>query len=308
MHWNAHFLKRTMMFDLKSYLADQAGLVNEALEKILEEKMRGLTIADAMRYSLMAGGKRIRPVLCMAAAEAVGRDSKTVLDAACALEMIHTYSLIHDDLPAMDDDDLRRGRPTCHVAFDEATAILAGDALLTLAFQILGGAGLKDMKRAREWLEIIAAIADASGCRGMIEGQKRDIVAEGEPLRLADLKKLHHLKTGRLIQASVHAGATLSGADPERMERLHVYAENIGLAFQVADDILNVEGDPARMGKAVGTDDSRQKSTYPSLLGMEKSKEFARELVKNALRSLDIFDNKSEPLRVIATYIIERRR
>ncbi len=296
------------MFDLKSYLAGQAVLVNEALEKILAETTHGLTIADAMRYPLMAGGKRIRPVLCMAAAEAVGHDSESVLDAACALEVIHTYSLIHDDLPAMDDDDLRRGRPTCHIAFDEATAILAGDALLTLAFQILGAAGLKNMERAKEWLEITAAIADASGCRGMIEGQKRDITAEGASLRLSDLQELHHLKTGRLIEASVWTGAALSGADPEQIERLRVYAENIGLAFQVADDILNVEGNPAQMGKAVGTDDSRQKSTYPSLLGLEKSKEFARELVNTALHALDLFDNKSDPLRAIANYIIERRR
>ncbi|MCP4691981.1 MAG: polyprenyl synthetase family protein, partial [Desulfobacterales bacterium] len=249
------------MFDLKSYIADRARLVNGALERILEKTTAGVTIADAMRYSLMAGGKRIRPVLCMAAAEAVGHESEAVLDAACALEMIHTYSLIHDDLPAMDDDDLRRGRPTCHIAFDEPTAVLAGDALLTLAFHALSAAGLKTGTRAREWLEIIHAIADASGCQGMIEGQMRDVSAEGASLSLSSLRRMHHLKTGRLIEVSVWAGAALCGAERDRVERLRLYAENIGLAFQVADDILNVEGDPARMGKAVGTDDSREKNT-----------------------------------------------
>jgi geranylgeranyl diphosphate synthase type II len=222
--------------------------------------------------------------------------------------MIHTYSLIHDDLPAMDNDDLRRGKPTCHIAFDEATAILTGDALLTLAFEILSSMEPNNINNALKWLRVINIISKAAGYKGMIEGQIKDIAAEGNPLGLEDLEQMHALKTGALIEASIITGAILGNGSFEQVEQLNIYAKNIGLAFQVIDDILNVEGDPAVMGKDVGTDQARKKSTYPSILGIGKSKEFAKNLVKNALQALDYFDNKSDPLRAIAHYIIDRKK
>ena len=237
-----------------------------------------------------------------------GADPEDALPAACALEMIHTYSLIHDDLPAMDNDDPRRGKPTCHIAFDEATAILAGDALLTLAFEILSSIELNNINNAFKWLRVINIIAKAAGYKGMIEGQIKDIAAEGNRIGLKDLEKMHALKTGALIEASISTGAILGNGSVEQIEQLDIYSKNIGLAFQVIDDILNVEGDPAVMGKDVGTDQVREKSTYPSILGIEKSKEFAKNLVNNALQALDYFDNKSDPLRAIAHYIIDRKK
>ena len=292
------------MFDLKLYFTEKNKQINAALDEILKEDSSW--IAEAMKYSLMAGGKRIRPVLCMAAAEAVRGNPKDVLPAACAIEMIHTYSLIHDDLPAMDDDELRRGKPTCHVAYDEATAILAGDALLTLAFQILSS--VRAEGHSRQWLHIAGIIAHAAGYRGMIEGQMRDIASEGTLPDLNALEDMHALKTGALIQASVKSGAILGGGSRTQIEHLEVYAKNIGLAFQVADDILNVEGNQEIMGKAVGTDSTRKKSTYPSVMGIEKSKAFAGNLINNALQSLDVFGTESDPLRAVAMYIIERKR
>ncbi|MCP4351268.1 MAG: polyprenyl synthetase family protein [Desulfobacterales bacterium] len=294
------------MFDLKSYLVSKNRLVNNALGEILSNN--STRIAKAMHYSLMAGGKRIRPVLCIAAAEAVGSKAEDVLPAACAIEMIHTYSLIHDDLPAMDNDDLRRGKPTCHVAYDEATAILAGDALLTLAFQTLSSVRCKTEKQALQLLTIIQTIAQASGYKGMIEGQMRDIASEGIALDSDALEKMHGLKTGALIEASTCSGAILGGGTPAEIEHLKIYAKNIGLAFQMADDILNVEGDPAVLGKAVGTDETRNKSTYPSILGLEESKAMAENIVSNALKALESFDSKSDPLRAVANYIIKRRK
>jgi len=298
-------------FDLHSYLASKRKQVNAALYEILDilqDPNNSSRIINAMTYSLMAGGKRIRPILCLAAAEAVGGRAEDAIKSACSLEMIHTYSLIHDDLPAMDNDDLRRGKPTCHIAFDEATAILAGDALLTLAFQILSSVETKNKDYSSKWLYIIHSIALAAGYNGMIGGQMKDIASEGNLLNLDDLKGMHALKTGALINASVCSGAMLGNASPEQIEQLGHYSKNIGLAFQVADDILNVEGDPALMGKAVGTDKSRKKNTYPSILGIKESKEFARNLVYAALQALDKFDNRFDPLRAIACYIIERKR
>jgi geranylgeranyl diphosphate synthase type II len=256
----------------------------------------------------MAGGKRFRSVLCVAAAEAVGGDLEDVLPAACALEMVHTYSLIHDDLPAMDDDDLRRGQATCHKAFDEATAILAGDALLTLAFQTLSSIAAGRDQQAVKWLRAIQLISHAAGYCGMIQGQMLDIASEGSQLKLNELKTMHRLKTGALIEVSSRCGAELVDANSSQIQLLESYAQYIGLAFQVTDDILNVEGNPAVMGKAVGTDKLRQKSTYPSLLGLEESKRFARKLIDNALQALGSFDQKAEPLRAIAQYIIDRKK
>jgi geranylgeranyl diphosphate synthase type II len=296
------------MFDLNAYLAEKIERINAALESILKTSGPSDRLLEAMTYSLMAGGKRFRPVLCIAAAEAVGGDQEHVLPAACALEMVHTYSLIHDDLPAMDDDDLRRGQSTCHKAFDEATAILAGDALLTLAFQTLSSVPAGNDRQVKKWMRIIQLISHAAGYCGMIQGQMLDIGAEGNPLTLNELQSMHRLKTGALIETSLICGAQLADVNSSQLNLLESYAQNIGLAFQVTDDILNVEGDPAVMGKAAGTDELRQKSTYPSLLGLEESKVFAEKLIDSALQALETFDQKAAPLRAIATYIIDRKK
>jgi geranylgeranyl diphosphate synthase type II len=296
------------MFDLSAYIKNKNQQINVALEKILHDSQPSEPIVQAMKYSLMADGKRIRPVLCLAAAEAVGGKPQTVLPAACALEIVHTYSLIHDDLPAMDNDDLRRGKPTCHVAFDEATAILAGDALLTLAFQVLSSVQFTGENQASGWLKVIHIISTAAGYQGMIRGQMLDMASEGQHLTVDELKSMHALKTGALIEASLVCGALLADARKHQLEILKTYAQNIGLAFQVTDDILNVEGNPKEMGKAVGTDQLREKSTYPAILGLETSRQFAKNLVEKALQALEIFDKKAEPLRGLATYIIDRKR
>jgi len=296
------------MFDLHTYFVEKIKHINAALESILKTSGHPDRLLEAMIYSLMAGGKRFRPVLCIAAAEAVGGDLKDVMPAACALEMVHAYSLIHDDLPAMDDDDLRRGQPTCHKAFDEATAILAGDALLTLAFQTLSAIADGNDQQAVKWLRVIQLISHAAGYCGMIQGQMQDIGSEGSRLTLNELKSMHRLKTGALIEVSARCGAELVDADSDKIQLLGSYARHIGLAFQVTDDILNVEGDPDIMGKAVGTDNLRQKSTYPSLLGLEESRTFATELIDNALQALVSFDQKADSLRAIAKYIIDREK
>ena len=295
---------------MSSYLESKRAQINSALAKCFRAAPEPGRLIDAMRYSLMAGGKRLRPVLCMAGAEAVGGRAENALPAACALEMIHTYSLIHDDLPAMDNDDLRRGKPTCHVQFDEATAILAGDALLTMAFQILSDAEFIDVDsgQAARWLKVIQSISRAAGYQGMVEGQMRDIAAENNSLSQAALQQLHALKTGALIEAAVYCGAVLGNGRSDQIGLLETYAACIGIAFQVKDDILNVEGDPALLGKGVGTDELRQKSTYPSIMGLEASKAFARQLTEKALLALAPFDHRSEPLRAIANYIIARKR
>lgn len=293
-------------FDLKSYLSSKRKQINETLDSIFANNSG--KIVKAMKYSLMAGGKRIRPVLCVAAAETVGGQSQDVIRAACALEMIHTYSLIHDDLPAMDNDEIRRGQPTCHVAFDEATAILAGDALLTLAFEVLSSTEFVQENLVLNWMKVIQTLSAAAGYKGMIEGQMQDMAAEGHLLSLEDLENMHALKTGALIEASVTVGAILGKGSFDQIQQLKIYAKNIGLAFQITDDLLDVEGDPNVMGKDVGSDRARSKSTYPALLGIEQSKQFAKKLVNNGLKALDYFDNKAHPLRAIAYYIVDRKK
>jgi geranylgeranyl diphosphate synthase, type II len=293
------------MFDLKAYLARSNAHIASALLGFLESAGNTDRLADAMRYSLMAGGKRLRPNLCLAAAEAVGGEPRRLMPLACALEMIHTYSLIHDDLPAMDDDDLRRGQPTCHVAFDEATAILAGDALLTLAFQVL--AAMEEGRPERR-LEAIGLIAAAAGYRGMVLGQMLDIQSEGRHLHRDEVEFLHARKTGDMIQAALVSGALIAGGTQSQIEKLTAYGRAVGLAFQVIDDILNVEGDPAVMGKAAGTDRLRRKSSYPELMGLEQSKTFAHALVSEAVRALADFDAKADPLRALAAYVVERNK
>jgi geranylgeranyl diphosphate synthase type II len=250
-----------------------------------------------MRYSLFAGGKRLRPALALGAAETVSGEDSPALPAACALEMAHTYSLIHDDLPAMDNDDLRRGKPTSHVVYGEALAILAGDALLTLAFEVLASAGRP---------EVVAEMAHAAGAAGMAGGQLIDLDSEDKPLQLDELRDLHARKTGALIRASVRMGAMLAGGSDEELETLTRYGDCIGLAFQIADDILDVIGTAEALGKPVGSDAERKKSTYPALLGLERSRALALEAVEEAEEALEIFGDRGEAFRALARFIVER--
>ena len=298
------------MVDLTTYMKERGRQVQSALDQILQRLPDpNSRLHQAMRYALMSGGKRLRPVLCLSACESVGGSPDAALPAACALEMSHTYSRIQDDLPAMDNDTLRRGRPTCHIAFDEATAILAGDALLTLAFETLASPCACQSTSIGQWLEIVSMISKAAGSSGMVEGQMRDMLAEQQaPLSLPELELLHRLKTGRLIEAAVCSGAMLGQGTPEQLDRLGAYARGIGLAFQITDDMLNVEGDPAVMGKGAGTDRHRSKSTYPSLLGMAASREKAAYLIDQAVELLAPFDRRADPLRALAGYILERNR
>ena len=293
-------------FDLNSYISKKNVLINDELNIIINSSQDSSLLTKAMSYSLLSGGKRIRPVLCIAASEAVGGNEYDVLPAACALEMIHTYSLIHDDLPAMDNDSLRRGKPTSHVTFNESTAILAGDALLTLAFQILSSVHVNNS--AAKWLKVIHVVSLAAGYRGMIEGQMRDMASENSHISLKELEDMHSLKTGALIEASVESGAILGNGYSEQIEQLRHYAKNIGLAFQITDDLLNVKGDPAITGKAAGSDKTRNKNTYPALLGVTGSENHAKKLITDALHAIETFDKNSDPLRAIALYIIERKR
>ncbi len=296
-------------FHLKSYVENWRREINQALRRYLPGEDRRNGVVAAMNHSLHAGGKRLRPILCIAACEAVGGKGADTLPACCALEMVHTYSLIHDDLPAMDDDQLRRGRPTCHIVFGEATAILAGDALLTKAFEVLADhAALQAPEQQIRWMRIVQHLARAAGCKGMIEGQMQDIHSEGRRLGMEQLEQLHRLKTGALIKAAVSIGAEIGRATPQETQALNLYAEKIGLAFQVQDDILNVEGDPEKLGKNVGTDRYRGKNTYPDLIGLEAAKTRAVSLIAEALRALDIFDTKTAPLRAVADHIIDRNR
>jgi geranylgeranyl diphosphate synthase, type II len=293
--------------DLKEYLKNRCQLVDKALEEVLPPADElPASLHGSMRYSVFAGGKRVRPVLMLAACETVGGKPEQAMAAACAMEMIHTYSLIHDDLPAMDDDDFRRGNPTNHKVYGEATAILAGDALLTEAFILLSRDESGSDPAAR--LKVIQEISGAAGSRGMVGGQVVDMESEGNAeIDLATLSYIHTHKTGALIRASVRAGAILGGADTKSLDSLTRYGEAIGLAFQIADDILDVEGTTEELGKDAGSDEARGKATYPALVGLEASKRRAQELVDMALDSLAAFDERAEPLRQIASYIVKRK-
>jgi geranylgeranyl diphosphate synthase type II len=224
------------------------------------------------------------------------------------LELIHTYSLIHDDLPAMDNDDLRRGKPTCHKAFDEATAILAGDALLTAAFEVLATAGKTRPAHASNWLEVIQLIAEAAGCSGMVQGQMMDLSFEGKTITPEELEMLHRFKTGSLIEVSLKAGGILGGGNEQQVAALAAYGQHIGLAFQLADDILNVEGKPDALGKPVGSDAALDKATGPSLMGLEQARVRAQEQVDKALEELEKFGKKAEPLAALGRYVVERQK
>ena len=261
-------------------------------------------LQEAMRYSTFNGGKRLRPVLVYAACQALGGDDEQADAAAAAVECIHAYSLIHDDLPAMDDDALRRGKPTCHIAFDEATAILAGDALQALAFEILAS---DRNQSADHRIEMIRLLAESSGSQGMVGGQAVDMAAEGQQLTLAQLQQMHSLKTGALIRASVLLGGLASArADEESLDALRHYANAIGLAFQIQDDILDIESSTEQLGKTQGADLARNKSTYPALLGLAGAKQQAIELHQQALAVLAPLGERAEPLRQLADYIVQR--
>ncbi len=295
--------------DLKAYLNEKRAIVDDALEAYLPDS-DGLAedVVKAMRYSLFAGGKRLRPILCMAGAGAVGGEERETLPIACALEMIHTYSLIHDDLPMMDDDDTRRGKPTNHRIFGEAVALLAGDGLLTEAFHLMTNKGLNGGVNPRALLRVIALVAEAAGHRGMVGGQTADIQSEGKEVDSSVLEFIHTHKTARLIAASVSSGTILCGANGAQERAMRTYGHNIGLAFQIADDILNIEGDATAMGKAVGSDAEKGKITYPSLIGLSQAKEIGKGMVEEAIRALAAFDHRADPLRHIARYIIERKK
>jgi geranylgeranyl diphosphate synthase type II len=295
--------------DLKAYLNERRATVEEALQGIFPvSEGPAADIVAAMGYSLFAGGKRLRPILCIAGAEAVGGEAKDVLPVACAIELIHTYSLIHDDLPVMDDDDMRRGKPTNHKVFGEAVALLAGDGLLTKAFHVMTGPDSVTRVRPESLLAVIGLIAQAAGYEGMVGGQVVDIQLEGKEVDPSIVEFIHTRKTAALISASVVSGAMLAGAAEDHVKALASYGQNIGLAFQVSDDILDIEGDSRELGKNVGSDTRQEKITYPAVLGLKRSKEIQEEMVEQAIESLAPFDQRAEPLRHIAKYIIARRR
>lgn len=281
--------------------------IEQALERCLPSaQTHPARLHEAMRYSVLGGGKRIRPALVYATGEAVGAKPEHLDVPACAVELIHAYSLVHDDLPAMDDDDLRRGRPTCHKAFDEATAILVGDALQTLAYFHLAHAPLDGLE-SQTRLRMLGTLSLAAGSRGMVGGQAIDLASVGQQLDAAQLEDMHIHKTGALIRASVLLGA-LACPDIETptLESLDHYAKSIGLAFQIRDDILDVEGKTEDTGKTQGADEQRNKPTYPALLGMDEAKQLAQELVEGALQSLQGLDQRADVLRGIAEYIVTR--
>lgn len=288
-------------------LKARAGVVDKALERFLPPaQMYPPLIYEAMRYSVFAGGKRLRPVLTMAAAEAVGGEPMRVLPVACAIELIHTYSLIHDDLPAMDNDDYRRGKPTSHRVYGEAIAILAGDALLTLAFELLAGNEEMESLDPVRRLRVIAEIAHAAGTMGMIGGQVADILLRDEDIDADTLEYIHRHKTGAIYRAAVRSGVILAGADEEALRSLTEYAEHLGLAFQIKDDILDIEGDQAKLGKPVGSDQRNKKATYPVLFGLTEAKEKACQAVAAAIRALHKFDYRADFLRNLASFVITR--
>lgn len=296
-----------MTFDLNHYFKEKIALVDENLKRWMPAKNDDpATVHESMHYSLFASGKRIRPILVLASATTLGLNDEDVLPMAISLEMIHVFSLIHDDLPAMDDDDLRRGQPTNHKVYGDAIAILAGDALLAQAFIPLTQCNTEKF-RAENILAVIKLMAEATGTAGMIGGQVIDLESEGKKIDLQRLQKLHRLKTGALIRASVLSPAILSGASESQTKALTTYGENIGLAFQIADDILDIEGG-ADLGKDIGSDIANGKSTYPALLGLDGAKKAAQEALNAALASLDSFGEKADVLRHIARFIVARKK
>lgn len=294
--------------DITLYLKEKRAIVEQALQDLISPEPRLAMHIDAMRYSLLAGGKRLRPILCLATIETLHADPTPLLPVVCALECIHTYSLIHDDLPAMDNDELRRGKPTNHMVFGEAEAILAGDGLLTYAFELISRPELSQTVTDHDRLRIVNIIARAAGPVGMVGGQSLDIAAEGKAVSLDQLRYIHNCKTGALITAAVQTGAVIGKATDKQYQTLTVYGNAIGLAFQMVDDLLNIEGTSEQLGKAAGSDVERRKATYPSLLGLDKTKELVKKTVADAVEVLSDFDSRAEPLRELAQYILTRKR
>jgi geranylgeranyl diphosphate synthase type II len=293
-------------FDLQVYLAERTTLVNQALDRFLpRESARPATIHKAMRYSLFAGGKRLRPALCLAAAEACGGSDRDALPLACAVECIHTYSLIHDDLPAMDNDDYRRGKLTNHKVFGEGIAVLAGDALLTQAFEIAA--------QCRAWpryshQDVVLEIAKASGSLQLIAGQVADLEGEGKKITADQLKYIHERKTSALLCCSARLGGMSANCTAAQLKALTDFGYNVGLAFQIIDDILDITQTSEQLGKTAGKDTAAQKATYPSIVGLEKSRQIARRLTANAFRSLKVFRGKAAALEALAQYLLQRDR
>ena len=304
--------------DIETYLKEKRELIDSYLKSYFSVSSEPHVLHEAMKYSLFAGGKRIRPLLALASYEACGGDSKNIISYASALELIHTYSLIHDDLPAMDNDDLRRGKLTNHKVFGEAIAILTGDALLTEAFSMLthtnppfppllkGGVGGLLIPHTAI-LKVIHEVAMAAGTHGMVAGQVQDILSENSKPDRDTLAFIHLHKTAALITASVRIGPILAESNDDILMALTKYGENIGLAFQIVDDILNIEGNTEELGKPSGSDEKMKKMTYPALFGTEKSRQEAEALISNAIDILKVFSSEAEPLREIARYFIKRR-
>lgn len=313
--------------DIHTYLKEKRELIDSYLESCFNVPSEPRVLHEAMKYSLLAGGKRIRPILALASYEACGGKANDIIPYAAALELIHTYSLIHDDLPAMDNDNLRRGKPTSHKVFGEAIAILAGDALLTEAFSMLSNTKMQNSKikiqncgnslslnthlsshiSHHSILRVIHEVAVAAGTHGMVAGQVQDILSENSKPDRDTLAFIHLYKTAALITASVRIGPILANSDEDALMALTKYGENIGLAFQIVDDILNIEGNTEELGKPAGSDEKMKKMTYPALLGTEKSRQKAEDLISNAIDVLKVFSSEAEPLREIARYLIKRR-
>lgn len=289
---------------LSAYLADRQKKTDRALDRFLpKENAKPATIHKAMRYSLFAGGKRLRPILCVAAAEACGGKIEAALPAACAVECIHTYSLIHDDLPSMDNDDLRRGRPTCHKAFGEGMAVLAGDALLTVAFEIIAQA---EQTRRYPLRDALTELAIGAGSRKLIAGQVADLEAEGKTITRAELRYIHQNKTAALLTTGLRLGAMSANATARELSAITAFGQSLGLAFQVIDDILDVTQTSEKLGKSAGKDVAAKKATYPAVIGLEKSRAEAQRLTSEAHASLEMFGERGETLRALADHLLSR--
>lgn len=281
---------------------DFLNMINDALEEYLPKSDD--IVSEAMKYSVRNGGKRIRPMLTLEFCKACGAEPEKALPLACAVEMIHTYSLIHDDLPCMDDDDYRRGKPSCHIAFGEANALLAGDALLTLAFETAVKADIA----AENVVRAVKELSYSAGILGMVGGQVLDLQNENKALTLSELEQIHNLKTGELIRVACVLGCVAAGADEEKIKSAEAYAKGIGLTFQIVDDILDVTSDAETLGKPIGSDAENQKTTYVSLLGIEKSKEVAAELTRKAKAALAVYDENTEALSLLADNLLIRKK
>lgn len=303
--------------NIAAYLTEQSRLVDQALDYYTSPgaqhdaaapAIAGIPerLLEAMRYSLLGGGKRLRPILVIAAAELFGAPAQRVMPTACALEMIHTYSLVHDDLPCMDDDDLRRGRPTNHKVYGDAVATLAGDALLTMAFELLSRQAYVPGVTAEQAVRVVAEVAMGAGAAGMVGGQVEDLAWEGRPASAHQLQTIHRLKTGALFRTSLRSGAILAGAGPDDLARLDRYADHFGLAFQIWDDVLDVIGDAVKTGKGVGRDEKHQKSTYVSHFGLEGARSRARAEVEAACAALSDFGQRAAVLVTLAEFVIDR--